>query len=131
MKMINFDDRMKKLRSVNGYLGSAVLNYSGETLYIDEENTGTDIGYASAIFNDSFRSINEASLDIGFSDISSLETKTEDGHVFLMKSAGANSSDTFSKIDIFCILRDDGNIALAKMVMDKAAKIISEELASI
>ncbi len=129
--MINFDDKMKKLRSVNGYLGSAVLNYSGETLYIDEENTGTDIGYASAIFNDSFRSINEASLDIGFSDISSLETKTEDGHVFLMKSAGANNDDSFSKIDIFCILRDDGNIALAKMVMDKASKTISDELANI
>jgi hypothetical protein len=129
--MINFDDKMKKLRSVNGYLGSAILNYSGETLYIDEENTGTDIGYASAIFNDSFRSINEASLDIGFSDISSLETKTEDGHVFLMKSAGSNSDDSFAKIDIFCILRDDGNIALAKMIMDKSSKIISDELANI
>jgi predicted regulator of Ras-like GTPase activity (Roadblock/LC7/MglB family) len=129
--MIHFDDIMKKLRSVNGYLGSAVLNYSGETLYIDEENTGTDIGYASAIFNDSFRSINEASLDIGFSDISSLETKTEDGHVFLMKSAGTESEETFSKIDIFCILRDDGNIALAKMVMDKSARTISHELANI
>jgi len=128
--MINFDEKMKKLRSVNGYLGSAILNYSGETLYIDEENTGTDIGYASAIFNDSFRSINEASLDIGFSDISSFETKTEDGHVFLMKSAG-NDGENFSKIDIFCILRDDGNIALAKMVMDKSAKIISDELANI
>ena len=129
--MINFDDKMKKLRSVNGYLGSAILNYSGETLYIDEENTGTDIGYASAIFNDSFRSINEASLDIGFSDISSLETKTEDGHVFLMKSAGANSNENFAKIDVFCILRDDGNIALAKMIMDKSANIISDELANI
>ncbi len=129
--MIDFDAKMKKLRSVNGYLGSAVLNYSGETLYIDEENTGTDIGYASAIFNDSFRSINEASLDIGFSDISSLETKTEDGHVFLMKSAGANTDDSFSKIDIFCILRDDGNIALAKMVMDKSSQMISDELSSI
>ena len=80
--MIDFNARMEKLRKVNGYLGSAILNYSGETLYIDEENTGADIGYASAIFNDSFRQINEASLDVGFSDISSFETKTEDGHVF-------------------------------------------------
>ncbi|NPA66680.1 MAG: hypothetical protein GXO11_07345 [Epsilonproteobacteria bacterium] len=126
--MIDFDTKMKKLRSVHGYIGSAVLNYSGETLYIDEENTGTDIGFAAAIFNDSFRSINEASLDIGFSDISSLETKTEDGHVFLMQSAGTQDEDNFSKIDIFCILRDDGNIALAKMVLQKSAKAISEEL---
>jgi len=129
--MINFDDKMKKLTNVHGYLGSAVLNYSGETLYIDEEKTGTDIGYASAIFNDSFRSINEASLDIGFSDVASFETKTKDGHVFLMRSASGNVEDTLSKIDIFCIFRDDGNIALAKMVIEKAAKIISEELAKI
>ncbi len=129
--MIDFDMHMKKLSKVNGYLGSAVLNYSGETLYIDEENTGTDIGYASAIFNDSFRQINEASLDVGFSDITSLETKTEDGHVFLMKSAGSHSEDNYSKIDIFCILRDDGNIALAKMILDKSSKNISAELAKI
>jgi hypothetical protein len=129
--MIDFNTHMKKLRSVNGYLGSAVLNYSGETLYIDEENTGADIGYAAAIFNDSFRQINEASLDVGFSDVSSFETKTEDGHVFLMKSAGAYEDEIHTKIDIFCILRDDGNIALAKMIIDRSAKTISSELAKI
>ena len=129
--MIDFDKHMQKLRSVNGYLGSAVLNYSGETLYIDEENTGADIAYASAIFNDSFRQINEASLDVGFSDVASFETKTEDGHVFLMKSAGTHSQELHTKIDIFCIFRDDGNIALAKMVIDKASKVISQELAKI
>jgi len=129
--MIDFDTHMKKLRKVNGYLGSAVLNYSGETLYLDEENTGADIAYASAIFNDSFRQINEASLDVGFSDVSSFETKTEDGHVFLMKSAGSHADDSYAKIDIFCILRDDGNIALAKMIIDKSSKVISEELANI
>jgi len=129
--VIDFDKHMQKLRSVNGYLGSAVLNYSGETLYIDEENTGADIAYASAIFNDSFRQINEASLDVGFSDVASFETKTEDGHVFLMKSAGTHSQELHTKIDIFCIFRDDGNIALAKMVIDKASKVISQELAKI
>lgn len=41
--MIDFDKAMKRLRAVNGYLGSAVLNYSGETLYVDNDNTGTDI----------------------------------------------------------------------------------------
>jgi hypothetical protein len=129
--MIDFNTHMEKLRKVNGYLGSAVLNYSGETLYIDEENTGTDIGYASAIFNDSFRQINEASLDVGFSDVSSFETKTEDGHVFLMKSAGAQSENSYAKIGIFCIFRDDGNIALAKMVIDRSSKVISDALANL
>jgi len=126
--MINFDEKMKKLRSVNGYLGSAILNYSGETLYVENESTGTDIAYSATIFNDTFRTITETSLDIGFSEVSSVESRTHDGHVFLVKSAGEQSSNEFAKIGIFCIFRDDGNIALAKMIMDKNAKTISDEL---
>jgi len=129
--MINFDERMKKLKSVNGYLGSAILNYSGETLYVDNENTGTDIAYSATIFNDTFRIISETSLDIGFSEASSVEAKTHDGHVFLVKSAGEQSSNEFAKIDVFCLLRDDGNIALAKMIIDKSSKVISEELSKL
>ena len=126
--MIDFNNAMKRLRAVNGYLGSAVLNYSGETLYIDNENTGTDIAYSASIFNDAYRMVSESSLDVGFSEASSIEAKTLDGHVFLINSAGQLSDDNFAKINVFAIFRDDGNVALAKMVMDKAAKNMSEEL---
>ena len=126
--MIDFNNTMKRLRAVNGYLGSAVLNYSGETLYIDNENTGTDIPYSASIFNDAYRMVSESSLDVGFSEASSIEAKTLDGHVFLINSAGQLSDDNFSKINVFAIFRDDGNVALAKMVMDKAAKNMSDEL---
>ncbi len=129
--MINFEEKMKKLRSVNGYLGSAILNYGGETLYVDNESTGTDIAYSATIFNDAFRTISETSLDVGFSEASSVEAKTEDGHVFLIKSAGKYDENSYSKIDVFCIFRDDGNIALAKMVIDKTSKTISNELSKI
>ena len=126
--MIDFDKSMKRLRSVNGYLGSAVLNYSGETLYVDNDNTGTDIPYSASIFNDAYRMVSESSLDVGFSEASSIEAKTLDGHVFLINSAGVLSQDDFSKINVFAIFRDDGNVALAKMIMDKASKSMSEDL---
>jgi len=129
--MINFEEKMSRLEKVNGYLGAAILNYTGETLYVENENTGTDIAYAATIFNDTFRTISETSLDIGFSEASSVETKTQDGHVFLGKSAGEHNGNEFAKINLFCIFRDDGNIALAKMVIDKAAKTISDELSRI
>ena len=129
--MINFEKHMEKLSKVHGYLGAAVLNYTGETLYIENDNTGTDIGFSSAIFNDSFRMISESSLDVGFSEASSIEAKTQDGHVFLMKSAGEHGKDEYSKINIFCIFRDDGNIALAKMIMDKSSKSMAEKLSNI
>ena len=129
--MIDFKESMKRLRAVNGYLGSAVLNYSGETLYMDNDNTGTDIAFSASIFNDAYRMVSESSLDVGFSDASSLEAKTQDGHVFLINSAGDFSKDNFSKINVFSIFRDDGNVALAKMIMDKASKTMSEELGRI
>ena len=129
--MIDFDNSMKKLRSVNGYLGSAVLNYSGETLYIDNDNTGTDIPYSASIFNDAYRMVSESSLDVGFSEASSIEAKTLDGHVFLINSAGEFSSDNNTKLNVFSIFRDDGNVALAKMIMDKASKSMSIELGKI
>jgi hypothetical protein len=126
--MVDFDKSMKRLRAVNGYLGSAVLNYSGETLYVDNDNTGTDIPYSASIFNDAYRMVSESSLDVGFSEAASIEAKTLDGHVFLINSAGVLSEDNFSKINVFAIFRDDGNVALAKMIMDKASKAMSEEL---
>jgi len=126
--MIDFDNSMKRLRAVNGYLGSAVLNYSGETLYLDNDNTGTDIAYSASIFNDAYRMVSESSLDVGFSEASSIEAKTLDGHVFLINSAGTTSKDNFTKLNVFSIFRDDGNVALAKMIMDKASQSMSQEL---
>jgi len=129
--MINFEHSMKRLRAVNGYLGSAVLNFAGETLYMDSENTGVDIAYSASIFNDAFRMISESALDVGFSDASFVETKTHDGHVFLINSAGEQSGQNFSKINVFAIFRDDGNVALAKMIIEKTAQSMSKEMAEL
>ena len=124
--MINFEQDMKKLRSVNGYLGSAVLNFSGETLYMDEENTSVDIAYSASIFNDAFRMISESSLDVGFAEASLVESRTEDGHVFLVNTSEGAQGDNFSKLTIFAIFRDDGNVALGKMIMERTIIIMSK-----
>jgi len=124
--MIDFTQQMNKLTSVNGYLGSAILNFSGETLYLDEDNTSADIAYSASIFNDAFRMSSESSLDVGFAEAMLVETRTEDGHVFLVNSSGSASGDNFSKVTIFTIFRDDGNVALAKMIMEKTVQNISK-----
>lgn len=129
--MIEFEQSMKKLRSVSGYLGSAVMNFAGETLYMDAENTSVDIAYSASIFNDAFRSISEASLDVGFSDASFVETKTHDGHVFLINTTSDQSGDNFSKLNVFAIFRDDGNVALGKMVIERTAQAMSKSMAEL
>ncbi len=117
--MIDFTDAMKKLKGVKGYLGSAILNSEGETLYLDDEGTNSDIVYAASVFNDAFAEMTESSLDIGFSPANMLETRTTDGHVFLMKSIEGESSD--NQIIFFSIFQSTGNIPLAKMVIDRSA----------
>ncbi len=117
--MIDFNDTMKKLKGVKGYLGSAILNSGGETLYLDEEGTNSDIAYAASVFNDAFTEMTESSLDIGFSPTNMLETRTTDGHVFLMKSVEGSNEE--NKITFFTIFQSTGNVPLAKMVIDRSA----------
>ncbi|CAA6809926.1 MAG: Unknown protein [uncultured Sulfurovum sp.] len=117
--MLDFNDQMKKLKGVKGYLGAAILNKEGETLYLDEEGTNSDIAYSASIFNDAFLEIGESSMDIGFSTANMLEARTVDGHVFLVKSV--EGDENTSKLTFFSIFKDDGNVPLAKMVIDRSA----------
>lgn len=126
--MVDFDKSMKKLLAVNGYLGSALLNYSGEVLYVDNESTGIDITYSASTFNNTFRVLSEASLEVGFSTASFVEVKTYDGHVLLINSAGEFNDDDFSKLNIFAVFRDNGNIGLAKMMMMRVAARLSQKM---
>lgn len=122
--MFEFDQYMEKVKKVSGYIGSAILNYSGETLYIDATSTGNDIAYSASVFNDAFRQISEASLDIGFSEASFLETATKDGYVFVVSVHEKGEL----KLTFFTIFADNGNIPLGKMMIDKAAPAVLTEL---
>jgi hypothetical protein len=127
--MLDFTEQMKKLKGVKGYLGSAILNQGGETLYLDEEGTNSDIAYSASVFNDAFMEISESSLDIGFSATNMLEARTTDGHVFLIKSIEAD--EITGNLTFFSIFKDNGNVPLAKMVIDRSAVRILKEIARI
>jgi hypothetical protein len=127
--MLDFTEQMKKLKGVKGYLGSAILNKSGETLYLDEEGTNSDIIYSASVFNDAFLEISESSLDIGFSATNMLEARTTDGHVFLIKSIEAD--EVTGHLIFFSIFKDNGNVPLAKMVIDRSAVKILKEISKI
>ena len=129
--MINFKKSMKKLRSVDGYLGSAVINYTGEILYIDQKRTSVDVEYSASLFNNTLRKISRLTLDIGLSDASLVETRTFDGHIFLIASTGDQYEDNFLKLNIFAIFRDDGNVGLAKMIIDKTSQRMSKKIAKL
>ena len=104
---------IQEIQNINGYMGSAVLNQSGEIIYIDEHQT-IDLAFSSSIFNDTFRALTSASLDIGLSNLLRLETETDEGTVFLIY---ANREQT-----IFSIFDSKGNISLAKMILSQLIK---------
>jgi len=104
---------IQDIQNINGYMGSAILNQSGEIIYINENQT-IDLAFSSSIFNDTFRALTNASLDIGLSKLIRLETETDEGTVFLIY---ANKEQT-----IFCIFDSKGNISLAKMILSQLIK---------
>jgi len=104
---------IKEIQNINGYMGSAVLNQRGEIIYINEHQT-IDLAFSSSIFNDTFRALTSASLDIGLSNLIRLETETDEGTVFLIY---ANKEQT-----IFSIFDSKGNISLAKMMLSQVIK---------
>ena len=110
---MNIVEMIKNIQEVKGYTGLAVLNKAGEIIHIDE-NKNIDLAFASSLFNDTFRALNEASLDVGFSNLIRLETENEEGITFLIYG---NQKHT-----IFTIFNPQGNISLAKMILIQALK---------
>jgi len=110
---MEIEKMIKNIQNINGYMGSAVLNQSGEIIYINENQT-IDLAFSSSIFNDTFRALTSASLDIGLSNLIRLETETDQGTVFLIY---ANKEQT-----IFSIFDSKGNISLAKMMLSQLIK---------
>ena len=110
---MNIEKTIKEIQNINGYIGSVVLNKDGEIIYIDESEN-IDLAFASSLFNDTFRALNEASLDVGFSNLIRLETENEEGMIFLIYGN--------QKQNIFTIFNPKGNISLAKIVLAQALK---------
>jgi len=110
---VQLEKVIQKIQGINGYIGSAILNKTGEIIHIDEDKS-IDLAFSSSLFNDTFRTLNEASLDIGLTDLIRLEAQTEEGEVFLIY---ANKEYT-----IFSIFDSKGNVSLAKMVLSQALK---------
>ena len=110
---MNIEKTIKEIQNINGYIGSVVLNKDGEIIYIDESEN-IDLAFASSLFNDTFRALNEASLDVGFSNLVRLETQNEEGMIFLIYGN--------QKQNIFTIFNPKANISLAKMVLAQALK---------
>ena len=120
--MINesiFDD----IKEINGYLGIGISQYTGELLLFDKVNDSINLEETSVIFNDVFRSSHTLSKKLSLGNTRIMEITTEKSKI-LMACSGEESS---VHLHVFTIFKNDGNVALAKMVLPKILnKSVSE-----
>ena len=122
---VMLDDKLDSLKSINGYKGAAIADYTGEILVSDTGSIKGDLAMSAATFNDIFRSAHKASKDLDLGLTETMQILTSDGIVMM----ACSGEDARVHIHVFAIFEKDGNQALAKMALKKLVPQIVDELA--
>lgn len=115
---------LAEMRGVNGYMASAILDFTGETLATDTVATSVDLAVAGATFNDIFRGAHAAAGKVGFGAATDMVIQTPAG-VIVMMCTGVEAK---VHLHLVTVLAKDGNQALAKMTMHKIGPKAMDEL---
>jgi predicted regulator of Ras-like GTPase activity (Roadblock/LC7/MglB family) len=118
------DTLLNELKDVNGYMASAIMDYTGEMLATHSGSTAVDLEVAGATFNDIFRAAHAAAGKVGFKAATDLIINTPEGTITMM----CTGVDQKVHLHLITILAKDGNQALAKMTMHKIAPKAMDQL---
>jgi len=113
--MIIDESLLEDLSGINGYRASAITTNLGEVIISDTKKLKTDLTEVTATFNDIFKNAHIVSKSIGLGKLGLMEIHT-DGAVALMVSSG---EDSRIHLHGFAIFTKDGNITLAKLILNK------------
>ena len=116
---------LDEVKGVNGYVASAIMDFTGEMLATNSTSTSIDLQVAGATFNDIFRAAHAAAGKVGFKAASDLVVNTPEGTIVMM----CTGVEQKAHLHLITILAKDGNQALAKMAMHKIAPRAMESLA--
>ncbi len=116
---------LDEVKGVNGYVASAIMDFTGEMLASTSTSATIDLQVAGATFNDIFRSAHAAAGKVGFKSANDLVINTPEGPIVMM-CTGVESK---AHLHLITILAKDGNQALAKMAMHKIAPRAMDSLA--
>jgi len=112
------------IKQINGYLGVGISQYTGDLLLFDKAESKINLEETAVIFNDVFRSSHSLSKKLSLGKTSVMEITTENAKI-LMSCSGEDAS---VHLHAFAIFRQDGNVALAKMVLPKILREAVSEL---
>uniref|UniRef100_UPI00405643C2 response regulator n=1 Tax=Candidatus Electronema sp. TaxID=2698783 RepID=UPI00405643C2 len=124
MDITALENMFVSLRRIKGYQTAALMNFSGEILIADSTETDIELENVGPVFNDVFRTAEEAAEKVGLSSCVELVLKTPEGLV-VMCCSGSGSPVHFHLI---ALLDKDGNQALTKMQLAKLVPLIMKAL---
>ena len=122
--MIN-ESIFNDIKQVNGYLGVGISQYTGDIILIDKANSKINLEETAIIFNDVFRNSHSLSKNLSLGKTKLMEITTEDAKILM----GCSGVDSPIHLHIFAIFKDDGNVALAKLVLPRILNKAISELA--
>ena len=122
---MEFESHLNELRSIRGYLASNILNWTGEFLAQHTTDPSIDTTFLSALCNDVF---NHAHSVVEKIDANQECTETLINMPFGTVILRCSGKSAKAHIHVGCIIVKDGNVALARMTVEKIAKTVSNLL---
>jgi len=115
---------LTRLQKVKGYKAAAIMTFRGEILASHSADAGIDLHEVGKVFNDIFRTAHEASEKIGLKACLEIVISTPKG-IVLMHCSGV---DAMIHFHLLAIISADGNLALARMELEKMTAPILAKL---
>jgi len=115
-------EKLELLHDIPGYMGAGVYTPEGKMLAGVTEIEGINFEIASLLFHDTFLIVDNRSQESGFGKTDLLQINTEKG-IVLIKCY----RESLTHFHLVLVVKRSGNIAMARLMLDKAAEMIKEE----
>jgi CheY-like chemotaxis protein len=122
--MVALETMLEGLRGIKGYKGAGIMDFTGEMLASNCVESDLELENIGAVFNDIFRSAQEAAEKADLQACNELTLKTPHG-IIIIRGSGAESAVPFHLI---AVLEKDGNQALTRIQLTRMIPVAAREL---
>lgn len=115
VRSVDLESYLSDLNSIRGYRASGVMSFSGQMLASNSIDPQINLEILASIFNDTFLVAHEVSTEVNLQAANEIIFKTDQEIIIIICSG----IDAKAHIHLLAVLYKDGNLALARMVMEK------------
>jgi DNA-binding response OmpR family regulator len=115
------EEILKTLKEVNGYLGAGIFTPQGEILGGSTEISGIHFEEAGSVIHDTLSNSKSVSKNVGFGSLDMLQLYSEMGIIF-----AKCYDDGKLHFHTILVIKNDGNVAMAKLKLNKTVEALKE-----